>query len=63
MAGPGDDPAAIRARLGARLGSLRDAPLPPLDPRPRTGVEVASVGRPAAYEAAVAARRRADPRR
>ncbi len=57
---PGRDPRAA-SRPGS--ASLRDAPLPPLDPSPTEPATVASVRPPASYEAAVAARRRADPRR
>jgi salicylate biosynthesis isochorismate synthase/menaquinone-specific isochorismate synthase len=49
---PGEDPAAIRRRLGARLEGLQDAPLPPLDPAPG-GIDVASARPAADYERAV----------
>ena len=34
IAGAGTSPPSVRERAGARLGSLREAPLPPLDPHP-----------------------------
>ncbi len=51
---PGADPAALHRDLAARLESLREAPLPPLDPSPGR-VEVASARPAADYERAVAA--------
>jgi isochorismate synthase len=51
----GSDPAEVRERLGARLASLREAPLPPLDPHPGGPVSVRSARPPASYEAAVGA--------
>jgi salicylate biosynthesis isochorismate synthase/menaquinone-specific isochorismate synthase len=51
---PGDDPAALRARLAVRVEGLRAAALPPLDPAPAQ-VEIASVRPAADYERAVAA--------
>jgi salicylate biosynthesis isochorismate synthase/menaquinone-specific isochorismate synthase len=51
---PGADPADLRRRLAARLESLRDVPLPPLDPSPGR-VDVASARPAADYERAVAA--------
>jgi salicylate biosynthesis isochorismate synthase/menaquinone-specific isochorismate synthase len=48
----GGDPAMIRDRIGARIASLREVALPPLDPAPQS-VEVRSARPPAAYEAAV----------
>ena len=51
----GDEPAEVVRRLAGRLGSLREEPLPPLDPHPGGPAEVASVAPPLAYEAAVAA--------
>lgn len=54
MAGAGAEPAAVRAVAEARLGSLRDRSLPPLDPHPSVGVEVSSALPPAEYERAVA---------
>ena len=55
FAGGGVDPAEVRGRLEARLGSLRDQPLPPLDPHPAEVAEVASARPAASYEAAVSA--------
>jgi salicylate biosynthesis isochorismate synthase len=49
-----DDPAAVVARLEARLASLRDTPLPLLDPAPAERARVASVMPPEHYEQAVA---------
>ena len=54
IAGPGADPAAIRAGLESRVASLREVPLPFLDPSPSRAVEVRSARPPAAYEDAVA---------
>ncbi|MDQ3102345.1 MAG: isochorismate synthase, partial [Actinomycetota bacterium] len=54
MSGPGDDARSIRNRLDARVRSLRDAPLPPLDPSPSIPATVASARPPASYVAAVA---------
>ncbi|MEZ5073570.1 MAG: isochorismate synthase [Solirubrobacterales bacterium] len=53
LAGPGVDADALRARLAARLASLREQPLPPLDPAPAGPVEVGSARPPARYEEAV----------
>ena len=55
FAGPGTEPEDLRARLGARLASLREEPLPPLDPHPAVAAEVSSARAPADYERAVAA--------
>ncbi len=55
LAGSSVDPAALRGRLSARLESLRDPPLPPLDPHPSGPVEVTSARPAAHYEGAVAA--------
>jgi isochorismate synthase len=49
-----DDPDALLARLEARAGGLREAPLPYLDPDPAGRVRVASAMPPEHYEAAVA---------
>jgi salicylate biosynthesis isochorismate synthase/menaquinone-specific isochorismate synthase len=49
---PGEDPAAIRGRLSARVEGLQEAPLPPLDPSP-AGIDVASARPAADYERAV----------
>jgi len=54
LAGPGIDPAAVRAGIEARLAGLRSRPLPPLDPAPAAPAEVSSVRPPASYESAVA---------
>ena len=54
IAGRANDPAAIREAAAARLSSLRDVPLPPLDPSPGGPVEVRSARPPAHYESAVA---------
>jgi salicylate biosynthesis isochorismate synthase/menaquinone-specific isochorismate synthase len=54
LVAPDDDPAAVLARLTARLASLRSAPLPLLDPAPASRARVASVMPPEHYEAAVA---------
>ena len=51
---PGDDASAVLARLDRRLGELRSAPLPLLDPDPAHRVRVASTMPPEHYEAAVA---------
>lgn len=55
FAGPGVEPAELRTRLGSRLSSLREEPLPPLDPHPVAAAEVSSARPPAAYEEAVGA--------
>ena len=55
LVGPGDDPGRVRDRLAARLSSLRETALPPLDPHPGGPASVTSARRPADYEAAVAA--------
>ena len=54
LAGPGRDPAAVRDRVAARLASLREQPLPPLDPAPGAPAQVSSAQPPASYERAVA---------
>lgn len=51
---PGVDIDAMMARLGARVGSMRDQPLPPFDPHPGARAEVASAQPPENYEKAVA---------
>lgn len=53
FAGGDVDPAEMRSRLEARLGALRDEPLPALDPHPAVRAEVSSSRPPAAYEDAV----------
>lgn len=52
IAGPGLDPAAVHARVAARIAAIRAAPLPPLDPMPGP-VEVSSTRPPVSYEHAV----------
>jgi isochorismate synthase len=54
VAHPDDDPAALAARLRARLESLRTAPLPLLDPDPVGRSRVVSAMPPEHYESAVA---------
>ena len=49
-----DVPEELVARVEARLATLREAPLPLLDPAPATRSTVASVAPPEHYEAAVA---------
>jgi salicylate biosynthesis isochorismate synthase/menaquinone-specific isochorismate synthase len=55
IAGGVTDPDQIHARLAARLGSLRERPLPMFDPSPRGESRIVSVTPPGAYEQAVAA--------
>ncbi len=47
---PGDDADAEMAALEARLASLRDEPLPLLDPHPTSRVEITSVRPPSEFE-------------
>jgi isochorismate synthase len=54
MVAPDDVPDEIVARLSARAGELRRAPLPLLDPAPAGRYRIASVAPPEHYEAAVA---------
>jgi len=54
IAGPGLDPAAVRARVAARIAGIGVTPLPPLDPMPGP-VEVSSTRPPVSYERAVTA--------
>jgi isochorismate synthase len=54
VAGGDRDAATVREGVASRLASLRSAPLPPLDPHPTAGVEVAGARPPADYERAVA---------
>lgn len=54
LVSPGADATETRDRLAARLASLREAPMPPLDPHPGGPVTVTSARPPASYEAAVA---------
>jgi isochorismate synthase len=51
---PDDTLADLRARVDGRLGQLRDAPLPLLDPAPAGNYRVVSSMPPAHYEEAVA---------
>jgi salicylate biosynthesis isochorismate synthase/menaquinone-specific isochorismate synthase len=53
LARPDDDPGELTARAAARVGSLRDAPLPLLDPSPVETARVASAMPPEHYVAAV----------
>jgi salicylate biosynthesis isochorismate synthase len=54
LATPDDTPDDLLARLERRLGELRSAPLPLLDPAPAGRARVASVMPPEHYESAVA---------
>jgi salicylate biosynthesis isochorismate synthase/menaquinone-specific isochorismate synthase len=54
LARPDDTPEELLARLEARLGELRDAPLPLFDPHPTERVRVAGAMAPEHYESAVA---------
>jgi isochorismate synthase len=54
LASPDDMPEDLLARLRARLGELRMAPLPLLDPAPAGRFQVAGAMPPEHYEAAVA---------
>jgi salicylate biosynthesis isochorismate synthase len=54
VAGAGADLGAVLRRAEARLASLAEASLPPLDPSPTAGVEVRGARPPAEYERAVA---------
>ena len=56
VVGPSDGENALR-RLESRLGSLREAELPMLDPHPTGDVAIRSAQPPERYEAAVAAAR------
>ena len=54
--GGGDiDPAEVRRAAAARIATISESRLPPLDPNPTAGVEVRGARPPAAYEEAVAA--------
>ena len=55
VAGGSVDPEQVRSAAAARLGSLREGPLPPLDPSPTAAIAVAGAAPPADYERAVAA--------
>jgi salicylate biosynthesis isochorismate synthase/menaquinone-specific isochorismate synthase len=50
----GDDPEAKTAALKARLASLREDPLPLLDPHPTSRVEISSVRPPQEFERMIA---------
>ncbi|HXS47369.1 MAG TPA: isochorismate synthase [Solirubrobacterales bacterium] len=50
---PGDDPDTLAGRVAARLGNLRDDPLPLLDPHLTDRPEIRSVYPPGDFEAAV----------
>jgi salicylate biosynthesis isochorismate synthase/menaquinone-specific isochorismate synthase len=52
---PGDDPAAVEARVKARLAGLRDDRLPLLDPHPTGRPSIRSVHPPGDFERAVGA--------
>ena len=54
LAAPDDVPEELAARVAARAASLRQAPLPMLDPAPAGRFRIASVAPPEHYEAAVA---------
>jgi salicylate biosynthesis isochorismate synthase/menaquinone-specific isochorismate synthase len=53
IAGPGADPAAASASLGARLGALRATELPLADPHPTEESRIASVLAPERFERSV----------
>jgi salicylate biosynthesis isochorismate synthase/menaquinone-specific isochorismate synthase len=53
IAGPGADPGAASRRLMARVASLREAPLPLVDPHPTGGVRIESTLPPERFEHAV----------
>jgi salicylate biosynthesis isochorismate synthase/menaquinone-specific isochorismate synthase len=54
LAGGGREPERVLARLGARLASLSEAPLPLADPHPTSEARIASALRPEEFEQAVA---------
>jgi len=54
LAAPDDVPEQVAARMAARAASLRDEPLPLLDPAPAGRFRIASVAPPEHYEGAVA---------
>jgi isochorismate synthase len=54
IAGPGTDEGATAARLRARLGALREAPLPLPDPHPTIEARIASSLPPERFERSVA---------
>jgi isochorismate synthase len=52
---PGDDPALKAGALEARLSSLRQDPLPLLDPHPTSRIEISSARPPGEFERMIAA--------
>jgi salicylate biosynthesis isochorismate synthase/menaquinone-specific isochorismate synthase len=54
VAGGGASPDRLTEAAAARLATIRESPLPPLDPHPTGGVEVQGTRPPAHYERAVA---------
>jgi salicylate biosynthesis isochorismate synthase/menaquinone-specific isochorismate synthase len=52
---PGDDPGAKASALEARLSSLRQDPLPLLDPHPTSRIEISSARPPGEFERMIAA--------
>jgi len=52
---PGDDAERTMERLSARLGALRDEPLPLIDPHPTSRTEIRSARPPSEFERAVSA--------
>ncbi len=52
---PGADPGEVSAALAARVGALREGPLPLIDPHPTGSVRIASASPPEGYERSVAA--------
>jgi len=52
---PGDDADAVAKALETRLASLRDEPLPLLDPHPTSRVEITSVRPPGEFERMISA--------
>jgi menaquinone-specific isochorismate synthase len=52
---PGGDPGEVSAALAARVGALREGPLPLIDPHPTGSVRIASTSPPEGYERSVAA--------
>ncbi len=54
VTGPGADPASASARLEARMGALREVPLPLWDPHPTAEARIASALPPERFERSVA---------
>lgn len=54
LAGPGTDPASVSSRLKARIGALREVPLPLWDPHPTAEARIASALPPERFERSVA---------